>query len=81
MIVTQKIAQWGNSLGVRLPQAIAREIGLKAGTMIAISTEGDKIVLSPAKPKYTLQELLKDVTPEQQHDELDWGEPQGEEVW
>jgi antitoxin MazE len=81
MMVTQKIAQWGNSLGVRLPQAIAQEIGLKAGTVITISTEGDKIVLSPAKPKYTLQELLKDVKPEQQHDEIDWGEPQGEEVW
>lgn len=81
MIVTQKIAQWGNSLGVRLPQAIAQEIGLKAGTMIAITIEGDKIVLSPAKPKYTLQELLKNVPPEQQHDEVDWGEPQGEEVW
>jgi antitoxin component of MazEF toxin-antitoxin module len=81
MMVTQKIAQWGNSLGVRLPQAIAQEIGLKAGTIIAISTEGDKIVLSPAKPKYTLQELLKNVSPEQQHNEIDWGEPQGEEVW
>jgi antitoxin MazE len=81
MMVTQKIAQWGNSLGVRLPQAIAQQIGLKAGTVITISTEGDKIVLSLAKPKYTLQELLKDVKPEQQHDEIDWGEPQGEEVW
>jgi antitoxin MazE len=81
MMVTQKIAQWGNSLGVRLPQAIVQQIGLKAGTVITISTEGDKIVLSLAKPKYTLQELLKDVKPEQQHDEIDWGEPHGEEVW
>jgi antitoxin MazE len=81
MMVNQKIAQWGNSLGVRLPQAIAQEIGLKAGTEITISTEGNKIVLSPAKPTYTLQALLKDVKPEQQHDEINWGEPQGEEVW
>jgi antitoxin MazE len=80
-MITQKIAQWGNSLGVRLPQAIAQEIGLKAGTIITISTEGNTIVLSPAKPKYTLQELLKDAKPEQQHDEIDWGEPKGEEIW
>jgi antitoxin MazE len=58
-----------------------QEIGLKTGTMIAITTEGDRIILSPAKPQYSLQELLKDVTPEQQHDEIDWGEPQGDEVW
>jgi antitoxin MazE len=80
-MITQKIAQWGNSLGVRLPQAIAQEIGLKAGTIITISTEGDTIVLSPAKLKYTLQELLKNVDPEQQHNEADWGEPQGDELW
>jgi antitoxin MazE len=80
-MVTQKLSLWGNSLGVRLPQSIAQQIGLKAGSVISISTEGDKIILVPERAKYTLQELLKDVTPEQQHDEIDWGEPQGEEVW
>lgn len=80
-MATQKIALWGNSLGVRLPQAIVQEIGLKAGSIINIATEGNKIVLSAASPKYTLQELLKDAKPEQQHDEVDWGEPIGDEVW
>jgi antitoxin MazE len=80
-MVTQKIALWGNSLGVRLPQAIVQQIGLKAGETVSISTEGDKIILSPAKAKYTLQELLKDATPDQQHGEVDWGEPQGAEFW
>lgn len=80
-MVSQKIALWGNSLGVRLPQSIAQQIGLKPGSVISISMEGDKIVLTPEKPKYSLQELLKDATPDQQHDEVDWGVPQGEEVW
>jgi antitoxin MazE len=80
-MATQKVALWGNSLGVRLPQSIVQQIGLRAGTTISISTEGDKIILSPTKPKYTLKELLKDVTPDQQHDEMDWGEPQGDEFW
>ena len=80
-MITQKIALWGNSLGVRLPQSIVQQIGLKAGSVISISAEGDKIVLAPEGPKYTLQELLRDATPEQQHDEVDWGDPQGEEVW
>ena len=43
--------------------------------------EDNKIILTPAKPKYTLEELLKNVTPEMQHDELDWGEYVGEEIW
>jgi antitoxin MazE len=80
-MATQKIALWGNSLGVRLPQAIVQEIGLKAGSIVKIATEGDKIVLSSVTPKYTLQDLLKDAKPEQQHSEVDWGEPVGDEAW
>jgi antitoxin MazE len=80
-MATQKIALWGNSLGVRIPQSIVQQTGLKAGSVLSISTEGDKIVLSPTKPKYTLKELLKGATPEQQHEEVDWGEPQGDEFW
>lgn len=80
-MTTQKVALWGNSLGVRLPQAIVQQIGLKAGTVLSVSTEGNNIVLSPTKPKYTLEALLNDAVPEQQHDENDWGEPQGDEFW
>ena len=29
----------------------------------------------------TLEELLQSVTPDRQHDEVDWGEPVGEESW
>ncbi len=45
------------------------------------STEENKIILSPARPKYNLDELLQNVTPDMQHDEIDWGEPAGEESW
>ena len=80
-MVTQKVSMWDNSLGVRLPEAIAQEVGLKEGTIVYISTEGNKIILSPTKPKYSLDELLKEATPEMQHDELDWGESVGVENW
>lgn len=80
-MVTQKISIWGNSLGIRLPQTIIQQMGLKQGDLVAISTEGNKIILSPAKPKYTLEQLLQDITPDRQHDEVDWGQPVGEESW
>ena len=80
-MVTQKISIWGTSLGIRLPQTIIQQMGLKQGDLVAISTEDNKIILSPARPRYTLNELLKDVIPETQHDEVDWGEPVGEESW
>jgi antitoxin MazE len=80
-MVTQKVSMWGNSLGIRLPQPIIQQMGLKQGDLVTISTEGNKIILSPAKPKYTLDELLQAATPDRQHDEVDWGEPVGEESW
>lgn len=80
-MVTQKVSQWGNSLGIRFPQAIVQQVGWQEGSMIAIATEGNKIILSPAKPQYTLEELLKNATPDMQHDEVDWGEHVGEESW
>jgi antitoxin MazE len=80
-MITQKVSLWGNSLGIRLPQTITQQMGLKQGDLVAISTEGNKIILSPARPSYNLDELLQNVTPDMQHDEMDWGEPAGEESW
>lgn len=80
-MVTQKVSMWGNSLGIRLPQTIILQMGLKPGDLVATSTEENKIALTPAGPRYTLNELLKDVIPDRQHDEVDWGEPVREESW
>lgn len=79
-MITQKISAWGNSLGVRLPQAIVQQVGWKEGAIVSITIKDNKVVLSTAKPTYTLDELLKNATPEMQHDEVDWGEL-GEESW
>lgn len=80
-MTTGKVSKWGNSLGVRLPSAIALQMGLTEGALLSIYTDGYRIILSPKKPKYTLDELLDNVTPEMQHDEYDWGEGVGEENW
>ncbi|NJK29358.1 MAG: AbrB/MazE/SpoVT family DNA-binding domain-containing protein [Acaryochloridaceae cyanobacterium CSU_3_4] len=80
-MITQKVSLWGNSLGVRLPQAIIQQMGLQPGDWVAISIEENKIILSPTRPRYTLDELLQNVTPDQQHGEVDWGEPVGAESW
>jgi antitoxin MazE len=69
----RKISTWGNSLGVRLPQAVLEELGLNDGAIVNIIVENNKIVLSPIKEAYDLKELVKNVTPDMQHDEIDWG--------
>ena len=41
------IKQWGNSLGVRLPAAVAREANLRVDQRVRVSVEGDHVVITP----------------------------------
>jgi antitoxin MazE len=75
------VNQWGNSLGVRIPQPLANEVGLTAGSVVNIEVVGNQIVISPVKKKYQLDELLVGVTPELVGEEYDWGDPVGAEEW
>ena len=40
------IKQWGNSLGVRLPAAVAREARLRVDQRVRISVEGEQVVIT-----------------------------------
>lgn len=73
------VDRWGNSLGVRLPKAIAESAGLREGDRVEISFEDSAVVIRPAKPRYTLKELLAGITPENVHPETDWGLAVGRE--
>lgn len=53
------IKQWGNSLGVRLPAAVAREAHLRVDQTVRVSVEGDRVVITPLEPALpTLEERL-----------------------
>jgi antitoxin MazE len=78
----QVIAKWGDSLGIQIPSAIAKEIDLKEGMQVVVSIVDDKLVIQPERrKKYTLEELLEGMTPEHCHSEVDMGEPVGNEIW
>ena len=76
-----KIAKWGNSLGIRIPKSIAEDNNLSDGDELEIATEDNRIVITPQKPKYTLEQLLEGMGEEHLHSEIDWGEPVGREQW
>lgn len=77
-----QVGQWGNSLAVRLPKNIAKELGVKVNDTINFTIENRKIVLEVVddKPSFTLEELLKDY-PDTQEEEVDWGHAVGLEAW
>jgi len=80
-----QIGKWGNSLGVRIPGALAKELGLHDGSEVDLQQVEGTLVLRPKPPRgqttYSLDELLSMITPETLQNETQWGEPQGKEEW
>jgi antitoxin MazE len=80
MATQTQIARWGNSLGVRVPRDIAARAGLTEGTRVDIETADDgRIIISHSIRRFTLEDLLKDMTPEREHTAND-DPPRGEEL-
>lgn len=76
-----KVARWGNSLALRLPRDLAARANLAEGQEVDIEVEGEVLTIRPRRPRYRLEDLLAGVTDENRHEETDWGEPEGKEVW
>lgn len=74
-----QVQKWGNSLGVRIPKAIAMKVGLEEGSEIEFEIEEDKIIIKRKQQK--LKELLAQITPENLHKEVSTGDAEGREVW
>lgn len=74
------ISKWGNSLGLRLPQALARQVGIAEGQKVEVIADGDRLVIRATPPSYTLKDLLIDMSPDAMRDAFDWGPDVGREV-
>jgi antitoxin MazE len=73
--------KWGNSLAVRVPKSIAQQAGLKVNDDLDIEVKKGTLVLKPhLRPVYRLEDLLKRMTPENVHGEIEFGGPVGHEA-
>ena len=69
---------------LRLPKSVADEAKLVEGTIVDIEVDDGKIKVTPARPKYSLDDLLKGESAAKKKSgsrEVDWGAPKGREVW
>lgn len=73
------IQKWGNSLAVRLPRLIAEGAKLSDGATVELEVEGSALIIRATRKRYRLADLL--AQDQAKHDEVDWGAPQGAEVW
>jgi len=83
--MSTKVQKWGNSLAVRIPDDVVEDMGLVPGKEVTVRKVRNTVVIAPVQTKKekrpTLEELVAKITPENRHDEIDWGAPMGKEAW
>ena len=76
-----QVSRWGNSLAVRIPRHIADSANLREGDNLELAVKGGVVTMKPSDNQPTLKDLVAKITPENRHHEIEWGSPQGNEIW
>jgi antitoxin MazE len=80
------VQKWGNSLGLRIPSAIAAEMHVKRGTPVTLQLQDGVLTVRAAlaarrkASRFKLRELLDRITPENVQPTYDWGHDVGREI-
>ena len=75
------VKKWGNSAAVRIPAVLMRAMQLSLDAVVDVREEGGRIVIEPVLTKaYRLDELVRGITPQNQHAAVDFGNPAGREI-
>ena len=76
------VKKWGNSAAVRIPASVMQATRLDLDEVVDVREEAGRIVIEPVRQKtYDLDELLKGITPKNQHEAVDFGPAVGKEAW
>lgn len=74
------VKKWGNSAAVRIPNKILNAAQLDIEQHVDIRVEGRTIVIDPISENDNLDALLGQITPDNVHDEVDFGPAAGKEL-
>ena len=79
-----KIQKWGNSQGLRIAKNLLSDVQLDVGDEVDISVKDGIMIVAPAKKirgRHNLEDLVARIPKSYQRGEIDWGAPDGKEVW
>ncbi len=80
--MTTTIQKWGNSQGVRIPKILLDTVKWDENEQIVIVVDNDKLIIEKAKNKRkNIKELFADYKGDYEPTEIDWGNPEGKEIW
>ena len=80
--MTTSIQKWGNSQGVRIPKMLLDAVKWSENEEVTITVyDGKLIIEKDKKEKESIMELFENYEEEYTPEEVDWGKPEGKEVW
>jgi antitoxin ChpS len=59
-----KLRQVGGSLSFAVPPSVKDALGLAAGAVLEVEVVGGSLVAKPARPRYTIEELIALCSPD-----------------
>ncbi len=74
------IQKWGNSLALRIPLAVAKQIHVQEGDPVVLKVGASGLTVKAVPKRLKLDDLLDKVTPENLHPATEWGADVGREV-
>jgi len=76
------VKKWGNSAAVRIPASVMDDMQLHLDDIVEVREEKGQIVIEPVRQKrWDLNDLMKGITSKNQHETIEFGSPDGKEVW
>ena len=76
------VGKWGNSAAVRIPATLLTQANLSDKQAIDLVLSDGKITLEPVtKQDLNLEDLVAQITPNNLHSEVEFGEPIGKEIF
>ena len=72
------IQKWGNSLGIRIPIKLSRDLQLRSGSPVDITLENNHLIIS--LKVYKLEDMLSQVNSKNRHHVLFDDEAKGDEL-
>lgn len=81
------ISKWGNSQGVRIPKELLDKVNLAQNDIVEIIADDENIIIKKSKKRTnkhkTIQERFQGFDSDGAYafDMIDWGKPEGHEIW
>ena len=84
MTLLSTISKWGNGQGIRLPKTLLELLKWGNNDKLEIIVENENIrikKINSSKKRKNIKELFTNYEREYEVQEIDWGEPEGKEIW